>query len=579
LFVVEGSSAQPLRGVASPVELYQVIRPTGVRGRLAAARALTPFVGREEELQLLLSRWEHAREGDGQVALVVGEAGIGKSRLVAEFRHRIQQTPHIWMESAGEQFFENTPFHAYTEMLSQWLELQGGLTADERLGQVERAMASAKALEYLQRAGGQALQRSSHARAIELFTSALELLQTLPERPERLQQELALQLGLGPALIAIKGRAAAEVGQTFARARELCNQMGETPQLLPTLAGLCAFYDVRGELDTARELAEQLLSIARSRQDAALLPHAHHAVGNTLFFQGGFAAAQTHLERAVSLYDPAGHPSHAFPYFGSDVAVQSLCLEAVNLWNFCYPDQALERVERGLALARKLSHPFSVTVAFAFSAVVHSQRGEGEAALRFADLSVRLATEQGFQEMLAFAIIFRAWALVVGGQAEEGIGQLREGIASVRASGAQQGRAGLLSCIAAGYGLLGRAEEGLTAVAEATAVVNGTGERAYEAELYRLEGELLLQRDAAGASSKVEDESEMRFRQAIEIARRQEARSWELRATMSLARLLDKQGRRDEARTMLAEIYNWFTEGFDTRDLKDANALLDELVS
>ena len=143
LFVVEGFGAQPLRGVASPVELYQVIRPTGVRGRLAAARALTPFVGREEELRLLLSRWERACEGDGQVALVVGEAGIGKSRLVAEFHHRIRETPHIWMESAGEQFFENTPFHAYTEMLSQWLELQGGLTADERLGQVDRAMASA----------------------------------------------------------------------------------------------------------------------------------------------------------------------------------------------------------------------------------------------------------------------------------------------------------------------------------------------------------------------------------------------------------------------------------------------------
>jgi class 3 adenylate cyclase/tetratricopeptide (TPR) repeat protein len=143
LFVVEGSGAQQLKGVESPIEVYRVIRPTGVRGRLAAARALTPFVGREEELRLLLSRWECAREGDGQVALVVGEAGIGKSRLVAEFHDRIRETPHTWMESAGEQFSENTPFHAFTEMLSQWLELQGGVTADERLGRLERAMASA----------------------------------------------------------------------------------------------------------------------------------------------------------------------------------------------------------------------------------------------------------------------------------------------------------------------------------------------------------------------------------------------------------------------------------------------------
>jgi class 3 adenylate cyclase len=143
LFVVEASGAQQLKGVASPVDLYRVIRPTGVKGRLAAARALTPFVGREEELRLLLSRWERARRGDGQVALVVGEAGIGKSRLVAEFHHRIRETPHTWMESAGEQFFENTPFHAFIEMLSQWLELQGGVSADERLGRLERAMASA----------------------------------------------------------------------------------------------------------------------------------------------------------------------------------------------------------------------------------------------------------------------------------------------------------------------------------------------------------------------------------------------------------------------------------------------------
>jgi class 3 adenylate cyclase len=143
LFVVEGPDTQQLKGVASPVELYQVIRPTGVRGRLAAARALTPFVGREEELQLLLSRWERALQGEGQVTLVVGEAGIGKSRLVAEFHHRIQDTPHTWMEGAGEQFFENTPFHAVTEMLSQWLELQGGVTANERLGRLEGAMVSA----------------------------------------------------------------------------------------------------------------------------------------------------------------------------------------------------------------------------------------------------------------------------------------------------------------------------------------------------------------------------------------------------------------------------------------------------
>jgi predicted ATPase len=440
----------------------------------------------------------------------------------------------------------------------------------------ERSGNTSKALEYLGRAAQQAMARSSHSEAVGLFASALGLLKTLPETPERIQQELVLQLGLGPALQSIKGWSAPEVDAAYTRARELCRQLGETPELLHVLFGLWLLSVSRGQLQTAHEQAPQLLSIAQSRPDTDALLVAHWALGHDLLFDGELVLARTHFEQASSLYDPTRHRSLAALY-PVDLGVASLLYAAWTQWHLGYPDQAVARVEEALALAEELSHSFSVCFALNFSALLHVVRGETEAALKFADENIRLSTDYGLQQVLAYAICLRGRALVERGQAEEGVAQLLEGFASLYAIGAGLGQTMMLGWQAACYSKLGRVEEGLAVVAEALAASERTGECFCEAELYRLRGDLLLGRDAQTAESTVKGEAEACFRRALEIARRQQAKSWELRATTSIARLLWDTGRREEARAMLAEIYNWFTEGFDTVDLKEAKALLDEL--
>src|SRR5216684_3810824 len=285
-----------------------------------------------------------------------------------------------------------------------------------------------KALEYLGRAGQQAIQRSSHAEAMELFTSALELLQALPKAPQRLEQELALQVGLGAALSPVKGWTAPEVGEVFARARELCRQIGETPHLFQAVGGLWAYYDVRGEMAPTLELQKQALSITQSAEDAALLPAAHHAMGQTLLWMGQFIPAQTHLELCCSLYDPARYPLHAVRYFGCDIAVHSLAFLWPALRDLGFPDQALDRVERAAALSRELAHSFSLCLALFGSSLVHCFRGEAAAASNFADAMFHLAHDQGFRGFLDMAIAQRGVVLIASGHAEEGISQLRGGL-------------------------------------------------------------------------------------------------------------------------------------------------------
>jgi hypothetical protein len=242
---------------------------------------------------------------------------------------------------------------------------------------------------------------------------------------------------------------------------------------------------------------------------------------------------------------------------------------ALSAWWLGFPEQARDRVERALSLARQQSDPFCVCLALAPSCTVHDHRGETIAASKFADAMFHLAHEQGFRGFLALATVFRGMALIAGGHAEEGIGQLRE-VLYHSAGALEHLRTPFLAHLAEGYGLAGRVDEGLAVLAEAMALVESTGVCVSEAELNRLKGELTLKRPEAGSNSEVQEEAETYFRQALKVARLQSAKSWELRATMSLARLLARQGRRGEARAMLAEIYGWFTEGFDTADLRDA---------
>jgi len=428
---------------------------------------------------------------------------------------------------------------------------------------------TAKAVEYLQLAGQQVVQRSAHTEAINHLTTALELLKTLPDTPGRTQQELMLQITLGTPLIATKGMGAPEVERVYTRALELCQQMEETPQLLRVLFGLCVFYIGQAELQKCLELSEQLLRLAQSIQDPAFLLLAHMMQGLTFFWLGEFTSARVHTEQVISLYDPKQHHFHAL--YSDDPGVVCLTLAARLMWILGYPDQALKRGQEALTLAQELSYLHTLAHALAFTAGVHMWHRERQATQEQAEALISLSSEQGFPLWLAWGIILRAWVLTEQGQAEEGIEQIRQVLAASLAMGVGTNRPFILVLLADMYGKVGQTEEGLTVLAEALAMVQKTGEHFYEAELYRIKGELLAR------SGENQAEAEACFHQAIDIARRQSAKSLELRAAMSLSRLWQRQGKREEARQLLAEIYSWFTEGFDTADLKEAQALLTEL--
>jgi predicted ATPase len=428
-----------------------------------------------------------------------------------------------------------------------------------------------QAVGYWERAGKRAIQRSANVEAVSHLTNGLKVLATLTDTPDRTEQELALQTALGPALIATKGYAALEVEQAYARARELCRQVGETPRLVPVLFGLRLFYQQRAEFHIARELEEQLFHLAQRVQDPGLLLVAYQALGATSYWLGELAQARADLEQGMALYDPQQHRSLTFGAI-QHPGVTCLAFVARALWALGYPAQALQRSQDAVALAQELSHPFSLAYALGCAAALHQLRREGPVTQERAEAAMALSREQGFALWLAMGTTLRGWALVAQGQEAEGIAQVRQGLAAYKATGTAVGQPYLLALLAEAYAKHGQAEEGLGVLAEALAAVHHSGERCYEAELYRLKGELLLARPAEHYA-----EAEACFWQAIAIARRQQAKSLELRAAMSLARLWQRQGKHAEARQLLAEVYGWFTEGFDTADLQEAKALLQEL--
>jgi predicted ATPase len=371
--------------------------------------------------------------------------------------------------------------------------------------------------------------------------------------------------------MATKGYAAPEVLEIYGRARELCQEVGETPQLFQVLRGLWYFYLIRLALGTARELGEQLLSLAQHLGEPALLLEAHYTLGNTLNYLGEFASARAHLEQGMALYDPQQHRSHAFRY-GQDPGVACRSYAAVTLWWLGYPDQALHRSHEALTLARELSHSLSLGYALFFAAALHHFRREGQLTQERAEELLALAGEHRFAQFFAEGRFFRGWALAEQGQGAEGMAQMHQGLADWQATGAEVLWPYYLALLAKADAQGKQVEVGLTRLGEAQAAANDREERRWDAELYRLKGEVLLARSAEHHA-----EAEACFQQALAVASRQEAKSLELRAAMSLARLWLQQGKRAEARELLASIYGWFTEGFDTADLREAQTLLEEL--
>jgi predicted ATPase len=484
---------------------------------------------------------------------------------------------HALIQDTAYQSLLKSTRQGYHQRIAQVLEAQFPATVDQQpellAHHYTEAGLAEKAVPYLYHAGQNAIQRSAHVEAISHLRQGLELLKTLPETPDRVQREVHTLIALGASLLATKGQAAPEVEQTYLRAQHLCQHLEIPYELFPILRGLWIYHLVRAELQTAHTLGKQLLTLAQQVRDASMLVAAHAALGMTLLLLGVIAAAHTHFTQGIALYNLLQRRASAFLY-GADAGVTCHSYAAWTLWHLGSPDQGLTRSQEAVMLAQEIAHPYSLSFALRGATMFHQLRREVRATQERAEGTMSLTTEQGFPHWRAQGAILRGWALAHQGQAKEGIEQMHQGLVAHRATGGEILRPYFLALLAEAYGTIGKSEAGLTVLAEALTHVDTTGERWYEPELHRLQGELILLRQNADNQT----EAEACFHHAISIAQNQQAKSWELRSVTSLVRLWQQQGKRDEARQVLGDVYGWFTEGFDTADLQEAKALLDELA-
>ena len=431
-----------------------------------------------------------------------------------------------------------------------------------------RSANTRKAVEYLFRAGSQAAARCAYSEAVSRLSSVLELLKHLPDDAERARTELSAQSVLGLSLAAVKGWAAAELEPVYARTRELCAQVRDRALAFPALLGQWAMCWFKLELHAALEIADLLLATAEDTKDPAMLLSSNFARGTILLILGELVPGNEHLEKALVVFN-LRQPLPGILELGR---VSSLGYLYFGLSRLGYPDRAWVKSREMLEVAQRSSDPFILLNASGFAAQHNLFGGDGSAAQKRAEETMALAEQIGVASLSALATTCYGAALIAQGRYQEGIAGMRQGISAIRANGATP-FGDLFALLASGLGKTGRPQEGLQVLEEGFASVAQTGEQWFSPSLHHVKGELLLAQNPSDAA-----EAELCFRTAIEIARRQSARTQGLRATTSLARLLNEQGRRDEARTKLANIYGWFTEGFDTADLRDAKALLDELA-
>jgi predicted ATPase len=484
------------------------------------------------------------------------------------FKHSlIQDATYQSLLKSTRQKYHRKIAQVLEEHFTESVEMQPELLAHH----YTEAGLNEQAVGYWHQAGKRATQRSANVEAISHLTEGLEVLMTLPDTLERARQELDFQTTLGPVLMATKGVASLDVKGAYARARELCQKVGETPQLFPVLNGLWRFYMVRAELQAMRDLAEQFFNKAQQAQDPTHLLEAHRVMGQTMYWLGEIASARMHFEKGIALYDPQQHRSHAFLY-GQDPGSACQSFAAMPIWVLGYPDQALQSMSEALILAQEFTHPFSLGFVLNAAVLFYQYRREAQTVLENAEALIAASTKHGFPQWLPNGTILHGWALASQGEGKTGIAEIQQGLGARRIAGTELNRPYFLSLLAEAYGKLRQPEEGLVAVDEALAIVDKTGDRYWEAELHRLKGELLQIQQGRKVG-----EADDCFRKALDTARRQQAKSLELRASMSMSRLWQQQEKRQDAYELLAPIYGWFTEGFDTADLKEAKALLEEL--
>lgn len=427
-----------------------------------------------------------------------------------------------------------------------------------------------RAVQYLRLAAEQALQRSAHREAIEQLTTALAILRTWPATRARAEQELPVQATLASALIATQGWAGPETEAALMRAYELCQQLVDTPLRYQVVFGLAALHEWRGDYERSQALLEQRLDAPEGQQDDTFLLESYDLLACSLFHQGSFTQALDQAEHGLALYTPDEEHS-LLATFGEEPEVQYHGWAGLALWFLGYPDRALERAHTGLRRAQ--DHLYSLASAQTQTAWIHQFRLEPQLTRQWAEATIALATEQGFPYKVAVGKILRGWALATQGQGEEGIAEMRDGLGACLTAGARLDHPYFLALLADAYGRDGQVEAGLRTLDEALALVRDSRRFFYEAELHRLRGALHLQAGAPDAPR----QAEACYREALTVARRQHARSLELRAATSLGRLWRHQARDAEARSLLAKTLGQLSEGFATGDYLAAQSLLDEL--
>ena len=563
---------RPLQPLAIPATLHALLLAR--LDRLVSARGVAQIgaaIGRKFSYALLRAV-SRLPEGELQMALgqlvasaLVFQRGAPPDAVYTFSHALVQDTAHGSLLRKARQQLHAQIAGALETHSPEVIETQPELLAQHyaEAGLVERAVA------YWDKAGHRSVARSAMAEAVAQFQKGLDQLALLPEIPERRQKELEFSSALGAVLNVVKGSAAPETGQAYARARELWEQLGSPAEFVEVPCGQSRYHAHRGELDRAQSLAEDLLHLSHRRNDVAGLVMGHYSSGRNLMWVGSFASSRSHLETVLALYDPNSHHSLVRQ---TGIHPQLAAQAALGIVLFClgFPDQALAQSNKAIAGARRLPHPPTLAMSMGMDALLLSIIGDDVGLEQRVDGLVAIATDQGFPFYRATGAIYRGWVKAKNADVTEGLSLLRAGSSAYCATGATVWMPLYIALLAAACEIAGQIEEAAARLDQALQLVERTGERWFAAELDRQRGQLLLRQGHPEAAEEL-------YREALSIAREQEAKLWELRAAASLARLWRDQGRCAAARDLLAPVYGWFTEGFATPDLKAAKMLLDEL--
>ena len=595
LFDLRDLGDKDLKGISGPVRAWAALRASSAEGRFEAMHAtgLTDLVGRQEELELLLRRWSKAKTGEGQVVLLSGEPGIGKSRLTAALMERLAAEPHTRLR------YFCSPQHtdsALYPIISQ-MERAAGFTHDDtaqaKLDKLDAALAQSftprqdaallsDMLSLPNDGRYPTLGLTAQQRRQKTLDALIAQLEALSRSNPLLMifedahwidptSELAILSQLGPALMSVHGWSAPEVGTAFERAEYLARELKRSTDLAPPLAGLWLFHTAGGRFSRAEEITKEIFNVAQALNDPDILLQAHHCAWPICWFRGELTDAKAHADAGLSLYDEIRHAKHRFLYLGHDPAVCASSIKSVLQWALGHPTQGAQSERDAIDLARRLQHVPSLAHALWFVCQAQVARGDTVAVEKTGKELLTLSEEHGLPLTHGTALACLGWATAHTDNISHGIRRLEDGLAMYNRLGLRTNLCLMICLLAEAYFVAGEYQRGIQQVNLAIDTSAEIGDRWCLPRIHTVQAQLLR------ASDEI-DAAEASLRKAVDIAEAQSAKGSQLQAANSLARLWRDRGKVEQARELLAPVYGWFTEGFDTRDLKEAKVLLEELA-